>query len=245
MTADAKDERDPSPAPQLPAPMDPTPGVDRGDRVHEFRAPGVSVTWSRRRCIHVAACVMNLPRVFEPGRRPWVEATLAPPETIARVVGHCPTGALHCTLEDGAAEAAPAENTVSLSRNGPTYAHGAIEVRDETGALKLVDTRVAICRCGRSSNKPLCDGTHLVAGFHDAGSLGDGSTVTDTGAADRTLRIQPQRDGPLVIEGPFSLTSADRRAIVSGTRVRLCRCGQSRAKPFCDGSHQRAEFRSG
>jgi len=241
-----RDERDPGAAPVAPAMAEGARGVDRGDRIHEFQGGGVSVTWSRRRCIHVGECVMNLPAVFAPGRRPWVDATRASADAIARVVGHCPTGALHCTRTDGGvAEIAPAANAVRPMRHGPLYLHGDIEVLDESGALRLADTRVALCRCGRSANKPLCDGAHVAARFRDAGAVRDGNAVTDPGVPDGKLRVRPQRDGPLQLEGRFSLASADRRTVLSGSGARLCRCGQSQTKPFCDGSHQRTGFRSG
>ena len=241
-----KDDRDPGPAPSATAAAEPAYGVDRGDRPHEFAGPDVSVTWSRRRCIHAAACVFSLPTVFEPGRRPWVDATGASVDAIARVVARCPTGALHCTRADGGiAEAAPAANTVHLTAHGPTYLRGDIEVLDESGAPRLADTRVALCRCGRSANKPLCDGTHLAEGFHDPGTVHDRGGVTEPGSADRKLRVRPLPDGPLELEGPFTLASADGRTALAGSRARLCRCGHSGNKPFCDGSHARTEFRSG
>ena len=238
------DERDPGATP-MRAVGESAFGLDRGDRVHEFRGEGVTVTWSRRRCIHVAECVMNLPAVFEPGRRPWVDASEAPAKSIARVVARCPTGALHCTLADGGlAEAMPETNLVRPTRHGPLYLHGDIEVMDESGALRLADTRVALCRCGDSANKPLCDGAHLTAGFREVGAIGDGKAMTDPGVPDGKLRVRPERDGPLQLEGPFSLTNADHRTVLSGSRARLCRCGQSQNKPFCDGSHQRTGFQS-
>ena len=239
------DERDPGTTPVTPAVNEPARGVDRGDRLHEFRGEGVTITWSRRRCIHSADCVMNLPDVFEPGRRPWVDASQASADAIARVVARCPTGALHCTRSDGGvAEVAPVANTVRLTRHGPLYLHGDIEVLDESGALRLADTRVALCRCGSSANKPLCDNAHLEAGFDDAGAIRDVKVVANPGPPDGKLRVRPERDGPLQLEGSFSLASADRRTVVSGSSARLCRCGQSQNKPFCDGSHQRKEFRS-
>jgi uncharacterized Fe-S cluster protein YjdI/CDGSH-type Zn-finger protein len=155
-------ERDPGTAPDLAAPSEPALGVDRGDRVHEFRDQGMSVTWSRRRCIHVGECVMHLPTVFEPGRRPWVDASQASPDAIARVVTRCPTGALHYARTDGGPpETVPATNSVLVTRNGPVYLRGDIELLDESGALRLADTRMALCRCGRSGNRPLCDGWPL------------------------------------------------------------------------------------
>jgi CDGSH-type Zn-finger protein/uncharacterized Fe-S cluster protein YjdI len=240
------DERDPGTAPDLAAPSAPAPGLDRGDRVHEFRGKDISVTWSRRRCIHAAECVMRLPTVFEPGRRPWVDVSQASEDAIARVVNRCPTGALHSARTDGSVpEAAPATNSMLVSRNGPVYLRGDIELQDESGALRLADTRMALCRCGRSANRPLCDGSHLAAGFRDAGAVRDESAVKRPGAPDGKLRVRPQRDGPLQIDGPFSLKGADRGAVVSGGSARLCRCGHSGNKPFCDGSHERMEFRSG
>ena len=95
--------RDPGDAPTLAPPEAPVRGVDRGDRPHAFDGAGITVTWSRRRCIHVAACVMNLPDVFKPGDRPWIDMASASTDTIARVVARCPTGALHFERSDGGA----------------------------------------------------------------------------------------------------------------------------------------------
>ena len=56
-------------------------------------------------------------------------------------------------------------------------------------------------------------------------------------------RITPYRDGPLLVRGPFVLTDQDGNEIQTrdGT-VALCRCGKSRTRPFCDGSHQLVRF---
>jgi CDGSH-type Zn-finger protein/uncharacterized Fe-S cluster protein YjdI len=241
----AEDERDPGDTQTLSSPPAPEPGVDRGDRVHAFEAPGITVTWSRRRCIHAADCVMNLPTVFEPGRRPWVDATQASADTVARVVMRCPTGALHFERRDGGApEPVPTANTVMVSRNGPTYLRGDIELVDEAGAVRLVDTRVALCRCGLSKNRPLCDNTHRDEGFRDPGRLSGGDRVEDPGVDGTRLRVIARKDGPLELQGPFAIASADRETMLAGTRTKLCRCGHSSEKPFCDGTHKRVGFRT-
>lgn len=56
--------------------------------------------------------------------------------------------------------------------------------------------------------------------------------------------ITPYADGPLVIRGPFRLLDAHGNPI-ENTRVptALCRCGKSRLKPFCDGTHKLTGFR--
>jgi CDGSH-type Zn-finger protein/uncharacterized Fe-S cluster protein YjdI len=243
-TSDARDTGSIEPRPA--AIGEPARGVARGDRVHAFAAPGITVTWSRTRCTHAADCVMNLPTVFEPGRRPWVDATQASADAVARVVARCPTGALHFERQDGgASEPVPTANTVLLARNGPVMLRGDIEVLDDTGAVLLRDTRVALCRCGLSLKKPLCDDTHAEVGFRDPGMVTGEDAVSDPGATGGTLRVLPHADGPLELSGPFALSSADKKTMLAGSRTSLCRCGKSQTKPFCDRSHERVGFRSG
>jgi len=54
--------------------------------------------------------------------------------------------------------------------------------------------------------------------------------------------IQPQVDGPLMVEGDLEVFAADGALITKEAKVWLCRCGQSAKKPFCDGAHRRTGF---
>jgi len=57
--------------------------------------------------------------------------------------------------------------------------------------------------------------------------------------------ITPYRDGPLLVRGPFRLLDQDGNEIEAGRdTVALCRCGKSRLRPFCDGSHKVVRFRA-
>lgn len=57
--------------------------------------------------------------------------------------------------------------------------------------------------------------------------------------------ITPYRDGPLLVRGPFRLEDMHGREIEVGREtVALCRCGKSRIRPFCDGSHKLVRFRA-
>ncbi len=63
-------------------------------------------------------------------------------------------------------------------------------------------------------------------------------------AADETL-ITSYRDGPLLVRGPFKLQDQDGNVIDVGRKtVALCRCGKSRMRPFCDGTHKVIRFRA-
>jgi len=57
--------------------------------------------------------------------------------------------------------------------------------------------------------------------------------------------ITPYRDGPLLVRGPVRLQDQQGREIELGRdTVALCRCGKSRIRPFCDGSHKLTRFRA-
>lgn len=50
---------------------------------------------------------------------------------------------------------------------GPLWVRGGVPVESADGHVYETRNRVTLCRCGGSSNKPFCDGTHLETGFHD------------------------------------------------------------------------------
>jgi CDGSH-type Zn-finger protein/uncharacterized Fe-S cluster protein YjdI len=212
--------------------------------VYTYDGDEVTVTWDRERCIHAEACVEGLPDVFDPERRPWIEPDQADPDAVEAVVPRCPTGALHITRNGEDPEPTPDANRISLFPNGPLLVHADAELIDADGTTLLTDTRMALCRCGRSGNKPLCDGSHD-EGFEDAGHIVvDRLSTPDDPDDDGPLRIRATEDGPFVVEGPVTIEGADEEN-VSGHRGALCRCGASAHKPFCDGSHSKIGFEAG
>ena len=210
------------------------------DKLREYSSEDISVTWSRARCIHFAACVHNLPDVFDTEQKPWVQPSRADADEVAKVVTQCPTGALHFERKDGgAAEAIAADNTVRVAPDGPLYVRGDVRLLAPHGEVVLRDTRVALCRCGASQHGPLCDGSHKEAGFRDRGELGN---VQLGGAEGKGgLEVSPAPNGPLMLHGPFELIGSDDER-EKGTRTALCRCGASGNKPFCDGTHRGIGF---
>ena len=51
--------------------------------------------------------------------------------------------------------------------SGPIWVRGGITVESADGREYEVRNRVTLCRCGQSSNKPFCDGSHVECSFHD------------------------------------------------------------------------------
>ncbi len=57
-------------------------------------------------------------------------------------------------------------------------------------------------------------------------------------------RIEPREGGPLVVKGLDDLRGEGGEALETKPVMALCRCGHSRNKPFCDGSHKEHGFKS-
>ena len=58
-------------------------------------------------------------------------------------------------------------------------------------------------------------------------------------------RVTPYPDGPYLVRGDFELRDPDGKLIdVRRRTVALCRCGASRTKPFCDGTHKAIGFKA-
>jgi CDGSH-type Zn-finger protein/uncharacterized Fe-S cluster protein YjdI len=206
-----------------------------------YESDDVVVEYDVKRCIHAAECVKGLPSVFDPKKRPWIDPAAATSEDLARVIERCPTGALqYRRKDDGPDEAPPATNTIRIDADGPLYLSGDLRVTMPSGET-IAQTRVALCRCGHSRNKPFCDNSHIEAGFQDPGRL-DAVQLRDSGeGSDEAVEISLARNGPVLLRGRVELhpTEGD---VCSGDRGALCRCGHSANKPFCDGSHTREGF---
>ena len=214
----------------------------------DYRADNITVSFDTGRCIHARECVNGLPEVFDVEKRPWIQPDESDPDTVAGVVTRCPTGALQFIREEGGdEEPIPEENIVAVAKDGPLYVRGDIEIKEHDGSTLLEDTRVALCRCGESRNKPFCDNSHKNSGFRDSGfrdsgfrdsgSLDDGLHAEAPDNSGGKLEIKLTPNGPLFLKGEFGIRAAEDVTARRESKAALCRCGHSGNKPFCDGSH--------
>jgi CDGSH-type Zn-finger protein len=87
--------------------------------------------------------------------------------------GDCPSGRLVVWDKKGKAiepEVKPSIGLVQDSQagvSGPIWVHGGIPIEAADGTTYEVRNRVTLCRCGKSGNKPFCDGTHITIKFSD------------------------------------------------------------------------------
>lgn len=204
-----------------------------------------------------------------------------------------------------APQTATARTTIEVEKNGPYRVSGTCRVCDSRGAEVPARGTFALCRCGNSSRKPFCDGTHARISFGGmrfaTGPIGAGEsyrgrriTIHDNRAicahagvctdnlpgvfrpgrepwidadgagaeaiialvkrcpsgalsysidgarADgepRERAITCSRNGPLYVTGDVALKADGGLAPPFSDRYALCRCGGSKNKPFCDGTH--------
>lgn len=108
-----------------------------------------------------------------------------------------------------------------------------------SGALSY--TRTDGAPNGRRGRSP---GEDPAASVRSDDEVGGGPPTADDPEVGTVLPVvTPLPDGPLIVEGPFGLRRDDGTVEVV-SRVTLCRCGRSGAKPHCDGSHAAAGFRA-
>jgi CDGSH-type Zn-finger protein len=199
--------------------------------------------------------------------------------------------------------------TITPTPDGPHIVKGLENFSNAKGPLETKPV-MALCRCGGSSTKPFCDGTHSKIDFssekqpdrvedkrekyeegsltiHDnrgvcahAGYCTDGlpsvfrlktepwidprganaDEITSTikkcpsGALSHSVDGEEHRDregapaifvapkGPYVVTGGPTLENTPRGEGASTEHFTLCRCGGSKNKPFCDGTHWYREF---
>lgn len=126
----------------------------------------IEVTFDPNRCAHSGECLLRGAAVFNLGARPWIQPQHLDADSLSRVIEHCPSGALtYRRLDGGAQETPAAETTFRPLRNGPVAVRGPVELVDAEGGMFAVGSRIALCRCGGSANKPFCDGSHRLNGF--------------------------------------------------------------------------------
>lgn len=208
--------------------------------VETVRSADVTIEFDGSRCIHSRNCVLNHPDVFVPNVvGEWIHPERSSAAEVLEIAHNCPSGAIQCKHPDGSAmEKAPIVNLVHIRENGPLAFTAPLTVDGKAEGF-----RATLCRCGASKNKPFCDTSHVAAGFVATGepAMQDSQALAQR---DGPLTVDPTKNGPLHVTGALEVVTGTGKTINRVTDAWLCRCGQSQNKPYCDGSHVKAGFRS-
>lgn len=210
------------------------------DAVGRAEGQDLVLNFDTRRCIHARRCVLGAPTVFLANvEGQWLFPDTMESSALRGICNTCPSGAI--TYEpkgDIPAEPAPQVNTAKTRENGPYAFHATLVIDGNRDGY-----RATLCRCGASKNKPYCDGSHRDIGFRATGEP-DTRQSEPLAVRDGELHVAPQRNGPLQVSGNLEICSGTGRSVDRVTTARLCRCGGSKTKPFCDNTHLKIGFKS-
>lgn len=146
------------------------------DIVKKYTNGEVTIVWKPGLCEHSTICwkgATGLIDVFNPSKKPWINAQGASTEKIIEQVKRCPSGALSYFLnnetqkEEETQDERNTDTIVEVIPNGPLRVHGCLVIKDMMGNEIQKENITSFCRCGGSNNKPFCDGTHKKNGFKD------------------------------------------------------------------------------
>ncbi len=141
------------------------------DQKENYRGKSITIHDNRGICSHAGFCTDNLPGVFRSGIEPWIDPDKADIAEIKRIISMCPSGALSYTEHDTEVNEFHDTGEIKISKNGPYHVRGGIELSDEDLGDGASKEHYTLCRCGKSGNKPRCDGSHWYAGFKDDEAL--------------------------------------------------------------------------
>ena len=135
---------------------------------HEtYRGQRITIHDNRTVCAHAGYCTDGLAAVFKYGSEPWIDPDGAAVEAIIETVRRCPSGALSYSLNGGAPEELERAPAIRVTQDGPYAITGSVELAAQQWGEGVSREHYTLCRCGRSKNKPFCDGSHWEAGFRD------------------------------------------------------------------------------
>ncbi|GAB3095802.1 CDGSH iron-sulfur domain-containing protein [Lysobacter terrae] len=202
------------------------------------RGQKVVIHFDGERCIHSRNCVLQHPDVFVPNvEGEWIHPDAVSPEEVAMIARSCPSGAIQYErIDGGEQEPAPVVNLVRLRENGPLAFNAPLRIAGQDEGL-----RATLCRCGLSKRKPFCDNSHAEGGFVASGERAPKESQP-LAVRDGPLAVEPQKNGPLKVTGNLEIVSGTGHTLDRVTETWLCRCGHSKNKPYCDGSHRKVGF---
>lgn len=125
-----------------------------------YKHGNFEVLFNVKLCSHNEACIKGLPTVFNRHQKPWIQVREDEVETCIDVIKQCPSGALSYRLNGVEVSKWKESSSVEVQHNGPLVC---TKVELECSDIlqdEVNDDHYVLCRCGKSTNKPFCDGNH-------------------------------------------------------------------------------------
>ncbi len=137
------------------------------ERARTFEAQHLVVRDDRGICEHAGFCGNRLTNVWKLMKGDATDDSIVRAQVL-QMVERCPSGALTYRFPDDETDVEPElPVAIGVVDDGPLFVTGRVAVERADGAPFESRHRMTLCRCGASSSKPLCDGTHAKVGFRD------------------------------------------------------------------------------
>jgi CDGSH-type Zn-finger protein len=137
------------------------------DEREDYAAAGITIHDNRGLCAHAGRCTDGLPSVFRLRKEPFVDPEAASPEEVAATIRQCPSGALSYSIEGSEQSERGGDPVVAFVPNGPYVIRGGAELEGAELLEGATTDHFALCRCGKSANKPFCSGAHWNVQFDE------------------------------------------------------------------------------
>lgn len=134
--------------------------------INDYVGKRITVHDNRHICSHHGTC--NMDGVFLSKGDPWIVPDGTDDiEAIIEIVKKCPSGALSYTLNGKHEDSWTKDQKIVVAKDGPLHVEGNVELKDDLDSDKSLvsENHYTLCRCGKSKNKPFCDGSHIDAEF--------------------------------------------------------------------------------
>ncbi|AXX91173.1 hypothetical protein CPU12_13095 [Malaciobacter molluscorum LMG 25693] len=143
--------------------------------------------------------------------------------------------------------------SIKFLKNGPiklvnesdTLAKESIQFEDNLFDLKKC---TFLCRCGRSKKQPFCEGSHADAKFDSKCQIAKNEQIqkiktnhTDVFNNNENLKIHISKGSAIMVNNEVDIKINNLPKNIKS--FSLCRCGNSKNKPFCDTTHNRTKGR--
>lgn len=142
---------------------------DSAERQYELEGAGFVARRDEYLCMHAAFCVGRLKRI------PEMMSDTGDSDVRAQIMGmieRCPSGSYTYVLDTGEEVEPDLPAAIAVTQEegplaGSLWITGGIPIERADGKAFETRNRVTLCRCGQSTKKPLCDGTHRRIDFRE------------------------------------------------------------------------------
>lgn len=130
------------------------------DSLKDYKGKNIIIHDNRGVCCHDGSCVILLPTVFRINEKPWIDPDGAGVAEIIDTIEKCPSGALSYTIGKRRYQDLDQEPSITVLDNGPLMVKGGVIMKDDMESKPECKEHFTLCACGKSKNKPFCDGSH-------------------------------------------------------------------------------------